>query len=121
MDIYNRITVIVICILCFIMILCCNGKATIDNSNNIDSIETINNLQNIQIEIKLYRDTIDSLQNVINDMQLDIDNFQLHTDSIADELLVTQYKLKRIKYYNSIATGTNLKFLRGWVNRVLVE
>lgn len=76
---------------------------------------------NIQIDVKLYKDSIDSLQNVINDIQLDIYKYETYTDSIADELLVAQYKLERVKYYNSIATGTNLKYLRGWLNRVLEE
>lgn len=41
--------------------------------------------------------------------------------NISAELFVAKYKLERIRYYNNIATGTNLKFLRGWINRVLNE
>lgn len=67
-----------------------------------------------------YIHTIDSLQIVVNDCQLDIDKYEVYTDSIADELLVANYKLERIRYYNSIAAnGNNIKFLRGWINRVL--
>lgn len=44
-------------------------------------------------------------------------------DSITvlnEELFVANYKLERIKYYNNIAAkGNNIKFLRGWINRVL--
>lgn len=67
-----------------------------------------------------YIHTIDSLQTVVNDCQLDIDKYEAYNDSIADELLVANYKLERIRYYNSIAgNGNNIKFLRGWINRVL--
>ena len=41
-------------------------------------------------------------------------------DSLKEELFVVKYKLERIKYYNDIAkNGNNIKFLRGWINRVL--
>lgn len=44
-------------------------------------------------------------------------------DSITvlnEKLFVTNYKLERVKYYNTIAAkGNNIKFLRGWINRVL--
>lgn len=40
----------------------------------------------------------------------------------AAELFVAKYKLERIRYYNSIAkNGNNIRFLRGWINRVLEE
>lgn len=47
----------------------------------------------------------------------------LKTDTtMAAELFVAKYKLERIRYYNDIAKkGNNLKFLRGWINRVLNE
>lgn len=83
--------------------------------------DTIENKQNLQIDTISYIKTIDSLQTVINDIQLDIDKYQTHTDSIADELLVAQYKLKRIEYYVSISKGTNSKYLRGWILRVLED
>ena len=38
------------------------------------------------------------------------------------ELFVAKYKLERIRHYNEIAAkGNNIKFLRGWINRVLNE
>ena len=93
---------------------------------NTDSIKNAA-IDSIKIQQKnYYNNKIDSLNNVIeilnnsiDDLQIDIDLYEHHTDSIADELLVAQYKLERIKYYNSIATGTQLKFLRGWINRVI--
>jgi lysozyme family protein len=31
----------------------------------------------------------------------------------------TDYMMNRIAFYNSIATGAKIKFLRGWINRTL--
>lgn len=47
----------------------------------------------------------------------------IRTDStMSSELFVAKYKLERIRYYNDIAgKGNNIKFLRGWLNRVLNE
>lgn len=42
--------------------------------------------------------------------------------TISAELFVAKYKLERIRYYNNIAAkGNNIKYLRGWINRVLNE
>lgn len=42
--------------------------------------------------------------------------------SISAELFVAKYKLERIRHYNEIAAkGNNIKYLRGWLNRVLNE
>ena len=43
-------------------------------------------------------------------------------DSLQSELLVKNIKLERIKEYNEIAAkDNNIKYLRGWINRVLEE
>lgn len=42
--------------------------------------------------------------------------------TISAELFVAKYKLERIRHYNAIAAkGNNIKYLRGWLNRVLNE
>lgn len=42
--------------------------------------------------------------------------------TISADYFVAKYKLERIRYYNDIAgKGNNIKFLRGWLNRVLNE
>lgn len=68
----------------------------------------------------IYIQQIDSIK-FINDSVLNIHNSLLITkDSINEELFVAKYKLERIRYYNDIAkNGNNIKFLRGWVYRVL--
>lgn len=43
-------------------------------------------------------------------------------DSLKIDLFVAKYKLERIRYYNDIAAkGNNIKYIRGWINRVLNE
>ena len=51
---------------------------------------------------------IDSLENIIN--------------VYDEELTIAFVKLERIKDYNAIAAkGNNIKYLRGWINRVFDE
>lgn len=101
----------------------CRKENKVIQIENVDSLKQANDsLQKLlAFKLKSYQKSNDSLQTVINDLQLDIDKYQFYTDSIADELLVSNYKLERIKYYNSIAKGNNLSFLRGWINRVINE
>lgn len=74
------------------------------------------------------KDTISDNSNVIRiinlerELQLTRDSLNSIRDSIGEDLFVARYKLARIKYYNNIAAkGNNIKFLRGWINRVLNE
>lgn len=68
-------------------------------------------MQNIEVEnykdsIILYNDSINSL---INEL-----------DSVNEELQINKIKIERIREYNRIAAqGNNIKFLRGWINRVI--
>lgn len=58
---------------------------------------------------------LDSLCNVI-------DSLEQENEFIFDELSVAIFKLERIRDYNEVAKkGNNIKFLRGWINRVLNE
>lgn len=50
------------------------------------------------------------------------DSLNYIRDSVGEDLFVARYKLARIKEYNRIAAkGNNIKYLRGWLNRVLEE
>lgn len=68
-------------------------------------------IQNIEIEnykdsIIIYKDSINSLINKL--------------DSVNEELQINKIKIERIREYNRIAAqGNNVKFLRGWINRVI--
>jgi hypothetical protein len=52
----------------------------------------------------------------------DIIDLNNKIDSLNSALFIANYKLGRIKEYNDIAAkNNNIKFLRGWINRVLNE
>lgn len=71
--------------------------------NSIDSITIVNLTEEL-------RRTQDSL------------NAYKADTAISAELFVAKYKLERIRHYNAIAAkGNNIKYLRGWINRVLNE
>lgn len=63
----------------------------------------------------------------IKQYELNIINYNTIIKSLKDsivilneDLIVTKYKLGRIEEYNKIAgRGNNIKYLRGWINRVL--
>lgn len=62
----------------------------------------------------------DSLNGKFDILKNKYDSLVIAYDSINEALFVANYKLGRIAYYNSIAAkSSNLKYLRGWVNRVL--
>lgn len=62
----------------------------------------------------------DSIVHEVNNTKHIIDSLSARCDSLTGELQVATYKLERIRYYNDIAKkGNNIKFLRGWIRRVL--
>lgn len=74
--------------------------------NNNPKIETKTEIDTIYV---IKRDTIDNTDYKV-------------IDSLKSELLIKELKLARIKEYNQIAAkGNNIKYLRGWINRVLEE
>lgn len=80
----------------------------------IDSIE--NEYSNTIMNLYLIQD---SLNNIINEKEIEILKLNNSIDTIVENNIIANYKLERIKYYNSIAKGNQLQFLRGWINRVL--
>ena len=74
-------------------------------------------------EIQYVEDTtkINELQNVL---QLTRDSLNIYKNDtlISETEFVLRFKLERIRYYNECAgKGNNIKYLRGWINRVLNE
>lgn len=60
-------------------------------------------------------------QEVLRRTQDSLNAYKCDTTMDA-ELFIAKYKLERIKYYNKVAAkGNNIKYLRGWLNRVLNE
>lgn len=93
----------------------------VDNDNSIeDSIENyineINDLnENNKIKDSVYNKRLDSLFNSNYDLTL-------KTDSLKAEVLFRDLKLNRIRSYLEISKrGNNIKYLRGWILRVLNE
>ena len=65
---------------------------------------------------------VDSLIYYKEQLRRTKDSLSYTKDSLGEDLFVAKYKLGRIKYYNDIAAkGNNIKYLRGWINRVLNE
>ena len=72
------------------------------------------------------KDTIAEKANIMrittleHELKLTRDSLNIIKDSLNKDLFVANYKLARIKRYNEIAAkGNNIKYLRGWINRVL--
>ena len=72
------------------------------------------------------QDTISERTNIAtiirleHDLALTQDSLAMAKDSIGEDLIVARIKLARIKEYNRIAAkGNNIKYVRGWINRVL--
>lgn len=77
------------------------------------------------IERIVYINSVDTLivKDTIVDYRTDsIDSLRHINDSLNSKLFIANYKLKRVEYYNSVAAkGNNIKYLRGWINRVLSD
>lgn len=74
------------------------------------------------------KDSIGEKENIAKIIELEYklkltqDSLQIVQDSLGADIFVLRYKLYRIKEYNRIAgQGNNIKYLRGWINRVLNE
>lgn len=115
---FNRFYLLYIIFLIILLFTSCNNikyipvKEYVYITDTISEKKYLKEIEVLKYDISLIKDSsniiIDSLNNVIN--ELNSDNFVLN------------YKLLRIKEYNRIAAqGNNIKFLRGWINRVLNE
>lgn len=64
----------------------------------------------------------DSLMVVNDSLMIVNDSLILVNTEYKDRLDISLFKLERIKEYNKIAGNkNNIKFLRGWINRVLED
>ena len=70
-------------------------------------------LQNVNIENENLKDSVAYYKGMY-------DEYVLLCDSLCEEIAVRDIKLARIAEYNRIAgQNNNIKYLRGWINRVL--
>lgn len=102
------------------IILCIIAGCFISCNHSITPVEKI-----IYVPVK---DTISEKSNIARIVELEHkcyilqDSLNIVKDSIGKDLFIARYKLGRIKYYNDIAAkGNNIKYLRGWINRVINE
>lgn len=61
---------------------------------------------------------------LMNVLQLTRDSLNAYKNDtiMSEDEFILRFKLERIRYYNECAgKGNNIKFLRGWINRVLNE
>ena len=73
-----------------------------------------------------YVEVIDSAKiiELENVLQLTRDSFNAykHDTIMSEDEFILRFKLERIRYYNECAgKGNNIKYIRGWINRVLNE
>ena len=82
--------------------------------------ESTNNIDELKNTIAIKNTEIKNCENIIFDLYKENDSLCIVLDSLNSEIFVLNYKLLRIKEYNNIAgNGNNIKYLRGWINRVL--
>ncbi len=107
---------ILIFIIVILISISCNKKQK-DNINT-DNVDTV--YVDLGISRDFYIYTIDSLYSINDSLIQENKKLVYINDSINEQLFVALYKLDRVEYYNKIAAnGNNIKFLRGWINRVL--
>ena len=98
---------------------------TVDYENNIvvlkDTIENKNDyIYKLNEDIIAYNIEVENYKDTVSNLRCQIDNISIELDSINEELILAKIKLERIKEYNRIAAqDNNIKYLRGWINRVL--
>lgn len=104
----------------------CSTNKTINDTQYI-IIEDTTELNNCYKQIDSLRHIIEKDNDILYHIIIINDSLKnalfIKDDTIKyykQKYIVNEYKLKRIKQYNSIAAkGNNIKYLRGWINRTL--
>lgn len=102
----------------------CKIEVYLGQSNIVnDSITKLNDrCSNYETIIYEYMECGDSILVVLDSIEQGNVLLNAQIDSLQKELDVCEFKIERIKYYNSVAAkNNNIKYLRGWINRVLDE
>lgn len=104
----NIITFIIGCVIGGIVAFICHANSSVEV------------YEPVAIERYIPIESTDSIIHKVNNTKHIIDSLQQANDSLTGKLQVASYKLERIRYYNDVAKrGNNIRFLRGWINRVL--
>ena len=75
----------------------------------IQYVEVVDSAKIIELEnvLQLTRDSLNAYKN---------------DTAMSEDEFILRFKLERIRYYNECAgKGNNVKYIRGWINRVLNE
>lgn len=110
------VVVVLIALTFFSMIARCSIDYSVEKEKEHNQ-ETIlyyeDLLQNVNIENENLKDSVAYYKGMY-------DECVLLCDSLCEEIAVRDIKLARIAEYNRIAgQNNNIKYLRGWINRVL--
>lgn len=102
------------CFSCIIKIaFMANDIQALEEKNEEMALHYENVLQDVNIENENLKDSVRYYRDAYNDCVL-------LCDSLCEEIAVRDIKLERIAEYNRIAgQNNNIKYLRGWINRVL--
>lgn len=80
------------------------------------NVKEYNNIKDAIIINKSNKDTV----YIIKENFDSINYLNNKIDSLNSKIFIFEYKIGRIKEYNEIASkNNNIKYLRGWINRVL--
>lgn len=105
-----------ICIsLIIILSICCAGLYKTNVYSPVEKVVYVP-VQDTTSE----RTNIATIIRLEHDLAATQDSLRIAKDSIGEDLVIARIKLARIKEYNRIAgKNNNIKYLRGWINRVL--
>ena len=82
--------------------------------------ESTNNIKELETTIVGINKEVDEYEVRCIELFLENDSLYNIVDSLNSEIAVLKYKILRIKEYNNIAANeNNIKYLRGWINRVI--
>lgn len=134
----ERNTKIILALLVVLIIILLFGRCTgVKVQNPVDSIARVdaNTIDKdscyaqvfaVKKELAVAIDSLhiakDSLQIVMQDYTRYKDSILIVNKGLNEDLFVAKFKLTRIREYNRIAgQRNNIKYLRGWINRVLAD
>lgn len=107
-------------IICLIVLVCVLCSAIIYES--YINIKYKNIIKTEYIIDTVYLHKIDTVYQISDSLVQRNKDLEEINSKLYEELSIATLKLERIKEYNNIASkDNNIKYLRGWINRVLNE
>lgn len=122
------ISYMIVLIVMAVMLSCDYSKSPVEREDTSDTVFVyVNDTIYLDSIVTDYEWRLDSIHVELEKTNLRNEELKYINDSLMtindilyDEVTIANIKLARIKEYNRIAAnGNNIKFLRGWINRVL--